>query len=73
MFYLENDNDYEKVEELLSTVLQIEISGEGDSMSREGKYNGETVYYSIWENAGGIVYCDKQVRREQILYLLIEI
>ncbi|MDD6071047.1 MAG: zinc ribbon domain-containing protein [Clostridiales bacterium] len=44
LFYMEHNDNYEKVEELLSGILQIEISGEDDSMIREGQYNGETVY-----------------------------
>ena len=59
--YIENGDSYEAVEDLLSSSLPVEFVEMGEGFGKEGLLEGESFYWSVWENATGIQYHNKQV------------
>lgn len=61
LVYVENGDSFKAVEEMLSASFTVEFVEMGEGFGMEGLIEGESFYRSIWENATGIQYCNKQV------------
>lgn len=72
--YMEHSDDWkyggdlEAVESLMSSKVDL-ISSEYEGVSKEGQYNGKTVFYSNTEDAGSIKYCDEKIEDVTLLGL----